>query len=103
MAKTKSTTRTNARTNTDEPRPTPKERSVDAAWSIGTNVVSGLLIAVTVWGVGQVTGVNDRIFADRDCTDFTSQADAQRLLDADPTDPHRLDLDGDGEACESLP
>lgn len=91
------------RKRSGEPRPTVRERSVDAAWSVGTNVLSGLLIAVTVWGAGQVTGVNDRIFADRDCSDFTTHAEAQRLLDADRSDPHRLDLDGDGEACEGLP
>lgn len=84
-------------------RPTPRERSVDAAWSIGTNVLSGLLIAGSLWGVGELTGVNDRILADRDCSDFTTHAEAQRLLEADRSDPHRLDLDGDGEACEGLP
>ncbi|WP_161605496.1 hypothetical protein [Pimelobacter simplex] len=47
------------RKRSGEPRPTVRERSVDAAWSVGTNVL-------------------------------------QRLLDADRSDPHRLDLDGDG-------
>jgi len=54
------------RKRSGEPRPTVRERSVDAAWSVGTNVL-------------------------------------QRLPDADRSDPHRLDLDGDGEACEGLP
>ena len=41
---------------------------------------------------------------DRDCSDFSSQAAAQRFFRAaQPGDPHRLDGDGDGEACESLP
>ena len=40
--------------------------------------------------------------ADRDCDDFSSQADAQAALDADPSDPERLDADDDGEACESF-
>jgi hypothetical protein len=44
---------------------------------------------------------------DLDCSDFTYQEDAQAVLDADPSDPHRLDggADGaaDGVACESLP
>ena len=41
---------------------------------------------------------------DRDCSDFSSQAAAQRFFDRHgPGDPHRLDGDGDGEACESLP
>ena len=41
---------------------------------------------------------------DLDCSDFASQAQAQRTHDADPSDPN--DLDGypeDGVACESLP
>ncbi|WP_404378621.1 thermonuclease family protein [Caenispirillum salinarum] len=41
---------------------------------------------------------------DRDCGDFRTQAEAQAFVrDAGPGDPHRLDRDGDGRACESLP
>ena len=41
---------------------------------------------------------------DRDCSDFASQAEAQRFFETHkPGDPHRLDGNGDGEACESLP
>jgi len=42
---------------------------------------------------------------DRDCGDFRSQRQAQRFFEAagGPTrDPHRLDGDDDGVACESL-
>ena len=40
---------------------------------------------------------------DRDCADFGSQAEAQRFFeDEGPGDPHRLDRDNDGDACESL-
>ena len=38
------------------------------------------------------------------CADFASQADAQAVLRADPTDPNKLDTDRprpDGVACES--
>ncbi len=35
------------------------------------------------------------------CADFASQADAQAVLRADPTDPNQLDSDRDGVACES--
>jgi micrococcal nuclease len=41
---------------------------------------------------------------DVDCSDFATQAEAQQVYDADPSDPN--DLDGspqDGVACESLP
>jgi len=41
---------------------------------------------------------------DRDCSDFPTQKAAQRFYEAQkPGDPHRLDGDGDGEVCESLP
>ncbi|MFB6217115.1 MAG: excalibur calcium-binding domain-containing protein, partial [Candidatus Aenigmatarchaeota archaeon] len=38
-----------------------------------------------------------------DCSDFSSQRAAQRFYERHkPGDPHNLDGDGDGEACESL-
>lgn len=37
------------------------------------------------------------------CDDFEFQEDAQAVLDRDPSDPHNLDSDDDGIACESLP
>ena len=40
--------------------------------------------------------------SDRDCADFDSQAEAQAVLDDDPSDPERLDADDDGIACESF-
>lgn len=41
---------------------------------------------------------------DRDCSDFDTQAAAQEFFEAQgPGDPHGLDGNGDGEACESLP
>jgi endonuclease YncB( thermonuclease family) len=43
---------------------------------------------------------------DKDCSDFATQAEAQAFFEAHggpARDPHRLDSDGDGRACESLP
>jgi micrococcal nuclease len=41
---------------------------------------------------------------DRDCSDFKTQKEAQAFFDQfAPNDPHKLDRDGDGVACESLP
>lgn len=40
---------------------------------------------------------------DLDCADFSTQAEAQAVLEQDVTDPHRLDDDGDLQACEALP
>ncbi|WP_414936374.1 excalibur calcium-binding domain-containing protein [Amycolatopsis sp. cmx-11-51] len=39
--------------------------------------------------------------ADKDCADFPSQAAAQAELKRNPRDPHKLDGDNDGYACES--
>lgn len=40
-------------------------------------------------------------FVDKDCADFPSQAAAQAELKKNPRDPHKLDADRDGYACES--
>jgi hypothetical protein len=40
---------------------------------------------------------------DLDCKDFKFQEEAQAVLNANPADPHNLDGDGNGIACESLP
>jgi excalibur calcium-binding domain-containing protein len=44
-------------------------------------------------------------FRDRDCSDFSTHAQAQRFFKKHHPnrDPHRLDADHDGIACESLP
>lgn len=39
----------------------------------------------------------------RNCADFATQEEAQAVLDQDPTDPHNIDFDRDGVACEDLP
>ncbi|QFU85410.1 excalibur calcium-binding domain-containing protein [Amycolatopsis sp. YIM 10] len=38
---------------------------------------------------------------DKDCADFATQAEAQAELAKDASDPHGLDADDDGSACES--
>lgn len=40
---------------------------------------------------------------DYNCSDFSTQVEAQKVLDASPGDPYKLDSNKDGEACESLP
>lgn len=42
---------------------------------------------------------------DRDCSDFSTQRQAQRFFNHHHPrlDPHRLDADDDGLACEDLP
>lgn len=38
-----------------------------------------------------------------DCADFETRAQAQAVLEQDPSDPHYLDGEGDGIPCEDLP
>ena len=45
-------------------------------------------------------GDDDDVF---DCSDFLFRDIGQAILDADPSDPHNLDPDNDGVACEDLP
>lgn len=41
---------------------------------------------------------------DKDCSDFKTHAEAQAFFESQgPGDPHKLDSDDDGVACESLP
>ena len=43
---------------------------------------------------------------DKDCGDFSTQREAQSFFEANggpSNDPHGLDRDGDGRACQSLP
>lgn len=39
---------------------------------------------------------------DYDCSDFDTQEQAQTVLENTPDDPHHLDANGDGVACEGL-
>lgn len=65
-------------------------------------------LALLLAGLGLATWVQApaTALADRDCGDFPSQAAAQNffLANGGPSnDPHRLDDEGDGIACESNP
>jgi hypothetical protein len=61
---------------------------------------AAVVIAVATGAMLPFTGV---AFAqDKDCSDFSSQAEAQAEFNSDPSDPHGLDADNDDIACESL-
>jgi endonuclease YncB( thermonuclease family) len=47
------------------------------------------------------TPASPALAADKDCSDFDTRGQAQQYLT--PGDPHGLDADGDGQACDSLP
>lgn len=74
------------------------------ALSLGLVGCSDLLLLVSTW----VTPVDVSILPpcvddDCNCGDFASQSQAQVVLDAFRGDPHGLDGDGNGTACELLP
>jgi hypothetical protein len=54
-----------------------------------------LAVAIFVPGAAQAQ--------DRNCRDFSTQAEAQAVLNQDRSDPNNLDSDNDGIACEDLP
>jgi endonuclease YncB( thermonuclease family) len=67
-------------------------------------LVRALALALVSLGLGFSAPAPASAVVDRDCGDFASQAAAQHFfLDAGSGDPHRLDDDGDGVACESNP
>ena len=53
--------------------------------------------------VKQQTNLAECTKTDCDCSDFATQEGAQKVLNQFPNDPHQLDRDGNGIACESLP
>jgi len=68
---------------------------------------SGSFVAPEQWRRGKRQNAKERerqsSFQDRDCKDFLTHEEAQRFYkSAGPGDPHRLDGDSDGVACEGL-
>jgi hypothetical protein len=57
-------------------------------------------VLVAAAGTLALTGVAHAQTDERDCEDFTSQRQAQAVLDSPAGDPERLDADRDGRACE---
>ena len=64
----------------------------------------GLGVFLAGCGIGNNTAtLPPCVETDCNCSDFATQAEAQRVFDAFPNDVHQLDGDGNGIACESLP
>jgi len=64
------------------------------------------LVATTAAVVPVALTDNAAAFRDRDCSDFRTQRQAQRFFKKQGgprEDPHNLDSDNDGKACEHLP
>lgn len=68
--------------------------------------IVGAMLVVLALGVSS-TLPSAQAFRDRDCSDFKTQKQAQRFFKktggSKKRDPHRLDSDRDGRACEELP
>ena len=82
----------------------PRASGVAARRALTAVLVGAALVVSTI----AITGV-PAAFVDAlappgviTCADLATQADAQALLDADPTEPHGLDPDRDGRACDEL-
>ena len=58
-------------------------------------VATGLAVAASLMAAPPA------VAADLDCSDFTSQSQAQGVYNSNPSDPNDLDRDGDGIACET--
>lgn len=58
------------------------------------------VVAMATFALSALPALAQNIY---NCDDFATQEEAQAVYDADPSDPHGLDRDNDGIACESLP
>lgn len=68
------------------------------------HLVRALALVIVAVGLAGSAQASASAVVDRDCGDFPSQAAAQNFfLTVGGGDPHRLDDDGDGVACESNP
>ncbi|GEK19637.1 excalibur calcium-binding domain-containing protein [Cellulomonas xylanilytica] len=68
-----------------------------------TRLARVVLVAVSAAAVVLPASAASAVSTDVDCVDFSYQEDAQDHLDGQIGDPDRLDADGDGIACETLP
>lgn len=87
----------------DEPDREPTVAAMTRLFRVFALMIT-LLLAIAGLAVG--ASAQAVAFSDRDCGDFSSQAAAQNFFisaGGPGSDPHALDADGDGIACETLP
>lgn len=76
-------------------------------WAIFIGIIG--LIGWAIFGNSKSSYNTERShseYGDYDCSDFSTQAEAQRFFESEggpQEDYHNLDRDDDGVACESLP
>ncbi len=64
------------------------------------------IIAIALVAAGLGIAAQPAVAGDKDCADFKTQKQAQKFFKkhgGPQRDPHRLDADNDGIACEDLP
>lgn len=66
-------------------------------------MIKQLLLTAAVAAAGTAAFAPHAAAQDLNCSNFSTQAEAQAAFDAIPGDPNNLDADNDGIACESLP
>ena len=72
-------------------------------------IIAGIVALIMLSSPGEESGDNldSQVECSEDtynCADFDTQEEAQTVFDVcGPADVHRLDSDGDGVVCESLP
>lgn len=71
---------------------------------IGKIVISAYLLSTIppINSILAAASLPECVNSDCDCSDFTTQKEAQAVLEAFPGDPYGLDRDRDGIACETL-
>lgn len=90
------------------PRATARPDTTEAVATTVTVATPQPLIVLTPAPMGQIRyHYGSQSYTSQrniyNCSDFSTQAQAQAVLNRNRGDPHRLDGDGDGRACEHLP
>ena len=102
--RTATATPTPTSTPTPQPTATPTPTSTATPTATPTPTQAGPTVSPT--HTPTVFSTATPSVPDRNCSDFDTWAEAQAFFESEggpESDPHRLDSDGDGIACESLP
>jgi endonuclease YncB( thermonuclease family) len=91
----------------NEPHSAPGPlRKAPGACAVVVTLAAVLVLAGAAASASAARAAPPATAADRDCSDFDNQRQAQRYFESrggPRSDPDRLDADGDGRACDSLP
>ena len=80
---------------------TPKKSGVSKGWyrvRLLALIITPISLVLTFLAPAPPVAAQNNL----NCSDFSTQAQAQAAYDKDPSDPNNLDSDKDGKACEGL-